>query len=95
MHGLVCVARVSCSVPKASHTAQYQVVRGNWPLDSCSCSACGRFCNPGCKERAIAVPSQVYWWVPQNDVLGHSRVKAIISHCGTNSMYEVPIPFSL
>ncbi len=27
--------------------------------------------------------------MPQNEVLGHPRVKAFLSHCGSNSMYEV------
>lgn len=32
---------------------------------------------------------QVLTWVPQNDVLGHPRLRAFLSHCGANSMYEV------
>ena len=40
-------------------------------------------------DSARYVPSQVGCWMPQNDVLGHPRVKAFLSHCGTNSMYEV------
>ena len=34
-------------------------------------------------------PLQVMTWAPQNDVLGHPSVKAFLSHCGANSMYEV------
>ena len=32
---------------------------------------------------------QVLTWAPQNDVLGHPRVRVFLSHCGANSMYEV------
>ncbi|XP_064605667.1 2-hydroxyacylsphingosine 1-beta-galactosyltransferase-like [Liolophura sinensis] len=27
-------------------------------------------------------------WMPQNDVLGHSKTKAVIYHCGNNGLYE-------
>ena len=33
---------------------------------------------------------QVVNWLPQNDVLGHPRTKAFLSHCGVNGLYEVP-----
>ena len=36
-----------------------------------------------------SVVLQVLTWAPQNDVLGHPRVRAFLSHCGANSMYEV------
>lgn len=32
---------------------------------------------------------QVVTWLPQNDVLGHPRTRAFLSHCGANSLYEV------
>lgn len=27
-------------------------------------------------------------WMPQNDLLGHPKIKAFVSHCGTNGIYE-------
>lgn len=27
-------------------------------------------------------------WLPQNDILAHKSVKAFVTHCGSNSMYE-------
>lgn len=39
--------------------------------------------------------AQVLTWAPQNDVLGHPGVRAFLSHCGANSMYEVWHPSTL
>ena len=27
-------------------------------------------------------------WAPQNDILGHSSVKAFVTHAGSNGLYE-------
>lgn len=27
-------------------------------------------------------------WLPQNDLLGHPKIKAFVAHCGTNGIYE-------
>ena len=36
------------------------------------------------------LPSNVktFQWVPQNDILGHNKTLAFITHCGANSVYE-------
>ena len=41
------------------------------------------------RESALCCASQVYSWVPQNDVLGHPSVAAFLTNCKTESMYEV------
>ncbi|KAL8573678.1 hypothetical protein ACOMHN_007231 [Nucella lapillus] len=35
-------------------------------------------------------PEKIYVspWIPQNDILGHPKVKAFVSHCGKNGQYE-------
>ena len=51
----------------------------------CACSV-----SSGCPHgHHMCLIAQVLTWAPQNDVLGHSRVRAFLSHCGANSMYEV------
>ncbi|BDA49333.1 UDP-glucuronosyltransferase 2A1 [Coccomyxa sp. Obi] len=32
--------------------------------------------------------TKVATWLPQNDVLGHPRTRAFLSHCGVNGLYE-------
>ena len=36
----------------------------------------------------IFLSVQVVRWVPQNDLLGHERMRAFLTHGGGNSMYE-------
>lgn len=36
----------------------------------------------------LAPNTRVYDWIPQNDLLGHKKTKAFITHGGTNGLYE-------
>ncbi|XP_048220826.1 UDP-glucuronosyltransferase 2B31-like [Perognathus longimembris pacificus] len=36
----------------------------------------------------LAPNTQLYKWIPQNDLLGHPKTKAFITHGGTNGVYE-------
>ncbi|EDV27102.1 uncharacterized protein TRIADDRAFT_22929 [Trichoplax adhaerens] len=42
------------------------------------------------KQTVDNLPENVktFGWTPQNDILGHKRIVALITHCGSNSLYE-------
>ncbi|XP_072922201.1 UDP-glucuronosyltransferase 2A1-like isoform X4 [Hemitrygon akajei] len=42
----------------------------------------------GKKPRALASNTKLYDWLPQNDLLGHPKTRAFITHGGTNGIYE-------
>ncbi|KAL0963214.1 hypothetical protein UPYG_G00351210 [Umbra pygmaea] len=43
----------------------------------------------GAKDLGELAPNiRVYDWIPQNDLLGHPKTKAFITHGGTNGLYE-------
>ncbi|XP_067113986.1 UDP-glucuronosyltransferase 2C1-like isoform X2 [Osmerus mordax] len=42
----------------------------------------------GEKPDTIAPNTRLYDWIPQNDLLGHTKTKAFITHGGTNGLYE-------
>ncbi|TSL28233.1 UDP-glucuronosyltransferase 2A1 [Bagarius yarrelli] len=42
----------------------------------------------GEKPKTLAANTRLYDWIPQNDLLGHSKTKAFITHGGTNGIYE-------
>ncbi|CAB1345120.1 unnamed protein product [Coregonus sp. 'balchen'] len=42
----------------------------------------------GEKPETLAPNTRVYDWIPQNDLLGHPKTKAFITHGGTNGLYE-------
>ncbi|XP_030647794.1 UDP-glucuronosyltransferase 2A1-like isoform X3 [Chanos chanos] len=42
----------------------------------------------GEKPETLAPNTRLYDWMPQNDLLGHPKTKAFITHGGTNGIYE-------
>ncbi|XP_068831384.1 UDP-glucuronosyltransferase 2B31-like isoform X5 [Capricornis sumatraensis] len=42
----------------------------------------------GKKPDTLGPNTRLYKWVPQNDLLGHPKTKAFITHGGTNGIYE-------
>ncbi|XP_062054752.1 UDP-glucuronosyltransferase 2B4-like isoform X1 [Lepus europaeus] len=42
----------------------------------------------GKKPDTLGPNTQLYNWIPQNDLLGHPKTKAFITHGGTNGIYE-------
>ncbi|KAL0963211.1 hypothetical protein UPYG_G00351180 [Umbra pygmaea] len=42
----------------------------------------------GEKPDTLADNTRAYDWIPQNDLLGHPKTKAFITHGGTNGLYE-------
>ncbi|XP_029615776.1 UDP-glucuronosyltransferase 2A1 [Salmo trutta] len=42
----------------------------------------------GEKPETLAPNTRVYEWIPQNDLLGHPKTKAFVTHGGTNGLYE-------
>ncbi|XP_029767797.1 UDP-glucuronosyltransferase 2A1-like isoform X3 [Terrapene carolina triunguis] len=42
----------------------------------------------GKKPETLGPNTRIYDWIPQNDLLGHPKTKAFITHGGTNGIYE-------
>ncbi|XP_008054145.1 UDP-glucuronosyltransferase 2B17-like isoform X2 [Carlito syrichta] len=42
----------------------------------------------GKKPHTLGPNTRLYKWIPQNDLLGHPKTKAFITHGGTNGIYE-------
>ncbi|KAM6150531.1 UDP-glucuronosyltransferase 2B31-like isoform 1-T1 [Erethizon dorsatum] len=42
----------------------------------------------GKKPATLGPNTQLYKWIPQNDLLGHPKTKAFVTHGGTNGIYE-------
>ncbi|XP_004681307.1 PREDICTED: UDP-glucuronosyltransferase 2B4-like isoform X3 [Condylura cristata] len=42
----------------------------------------------GKKPATLGANTRIYKWIPQNDLLGHPKTKAFITHGGTNGIYE-------
>ncbi|XP_003222407.1 UDP-glucuronosyltransferase 2A1 isoform X1 [Anolis carolinensis] len=42
----------------------------------------------GKRPETLGTNTRIYDWIPQNDLLGHPKTKAFITHGGTNGIYE-------
>ncbi|KAF7205625.1 UDP-glucuronosyltransferase 2C1-like [Nothobranchius furzeri] len=42
----------------------------------------------GDKPETLGANTRIYKWIPQNDLLGHPKARAFITHGGTNGIYE-------
>ncbi|XP_023272928.1 UDP-glucuronosyltransferase 2A2-like [Seriola lalandi dorsalis] len=42
----------------------------------------------GEKPETLGTNTRIYNWIPQNDLLGHPKTRAFITHGGTNGIYE-------
>ncbi|CAI5649555.1 unnamed protein product [Oreochromis niloticus] len=42
----------------------------------------------GEKPETLSANTRIYDWIPQNDLLGHPKTRAFITHGGTNGIYE-------
>ncbi|XP_076794857.1 UDP-glucuronosyltransferase 2B17-like isoform X3 [Arvicanthis niloticus] len=42
----------------------------------------------GIKPASLGPNTRVYKWLPQNDLLGHPKTEAFVTHGGTNGIYE-------
>ncbi|XP_051535990.1 UDP-glucuronosyltransferase 2C1-like [Myxocyprinus asiaticus] len=42
----------------------------------------------GEKPETLSENTRIYDWIPQNDLLGHPKTRAFITHGGTNGIYE-------
>lgn len=44
--------------------------------------------HPGERPKNLGNNTMIMKWIPQNDLLGHPKVKAFVAHGGTNGVYE-------
>ncbi|PNJ12635.1 UGT2B7 isoform 5, partial [Pongo abelii] len=42
----------------------------------------------GNKPDTLGLNTRLYKWIPQNDLLGHPKTRAFITHGGANGIYE-------
>ncbi|XP_060637374.2 UDP-glucuronosyltransferase 2A1-like isoform X2 [Anolis sagrei] len=42
----------------------------------------------GKRPETLGANTRIYDWIPQNDLLGHPKTKAFVTHGGTNGIYE-------